>query len=119
MTFQTPWLLAALALVPAGVALYVLSERRAQRRRAAFASDPLLANVLPRRASWRRHAPVALHGVAIGIYYGLGIGHRPNQIQTGFVVVWVLCTLGIVTVYMKRIRQIRDAAIGRRRPARP
>jgi len=49
----------------------------------------------------------------------LGIARRPNQLQAGFVVVWTLATLGIVTVYMKRIRQIRDAAIGRRRPARP
>ena len=62
---------------------------------------------------------LALHGVAIGSYYAFGISHRPNQVQTGFVVVWTLATLGIVLVYMKRIRQLRDAAIGRRRPARP
>ena len=61
----------------------------------------------------------ALDAVAIGLYYMLGIAQQPNQLQTGFVVVWVLATLGIVTVYMKRIRQLRDAAIGRRRPARP
>jgi hypothetical protein len=62
---------------------------------------------------------VALDVLAIGLYYMLGIAQGPNQLQTGFVVVWVLATLGIVTIYMKRIRQIRDAAIGRRRPARP
>lgn len=61
---------------------------------------------------------VALDAIAIGLYYMLGIGGRPNQLQTAFVVVWSLATLGIVTVYMKRIRQIRDAAIGRRPPAR-
>jgi len=61
---------------------------------------------------------VALDVVAIGLYYMFDIARRPNQLQMGFVVVWVLATLGIVTVYMKRIRQIRDAAIGRRRPAR-
>ena len=60
---------------------------------------------------------VALDVVAITLYYILGIERRPNQLQTGFVVVWSLATLAIVTVYMKRIRQIRDAAIGRRRPA--
>lgn len=60
-----------------------------------------------------------LDAVAIGLYYMFGIAQRPNQLQTGFVVVWVLATLAIVTVYMKRIRQLRDAAIGRRRPARP
>jgi hypothetical protein len=62
---------------------------------------------------------VGLHVVAIAIYYGAGIARRPNPVQTGFVVVWTLATLGIVLVYMKRIRRIRDTAIGRRRPARP
>jgi hypothetical protein len=58
---------------------------------------------------------VGLHVIAIGIYYGLGIGQRTNQLQTAFVAVWTVATLAIVLVYMKRIRQIRDAAIGRRR----
>lgn len=62
---------------------------------------------------------VGLHVVAITIYYAAGIARRSNQLQTGFVVVWTLATLGIVLVYIKRIRQIRDAAIGRRRHARP
>ena len=62
---------------------------------------------------------VGLHVVAIAIYYAAGMARRPNPVQTGFVVVWTLATLGIVLVYMKRIRQIRDAAIGRRRNARP
>jgi hypothetical protein len=62
---------------------------------------------------------IALDAIAIGAYYGLAIALRPNQVQMGFVVVWTLATLGIVLVYMKRIRKLRDAAIGRRRPARP
>lgn len=62
---------------------------------------------------------VALDVVAIGLYVGVGIARRSNQIQTAFVAVWTLATLGIVLVYMKRIRQLRDVAIGRRRPTRP
>lgn len=62
---------------------------------------------------------VGVHVVAITIYYTAGMARRPNQVQTGFVVVWTLATLGIVLVYMKRIRRLRDAAIGRRRHARP
>jgi hypothetical protein len=58
---------------------------------------------------------VALHLVAIAIYYGFGIARRPNQLQTAFVAVWTVATLAIVLVYLKRIRQIRDTAIGRRR----
>ena len=62
---------------------------------------------------------VGLDAVAIGIHYALGMAHRPNQVQVAFVVVWTLATLGIVLVYMKRIRRLRDAAIGRRRPVGP
>jgi hypothetical protein len=62
---------------------------------------------------------VLLDAVVIAIYYAFGIPGRSNQVQTAFVGVWVLATLAIVVVYMKRIRQIRDAAIGRRRAGRP
>lgn len=62
---------------------------------------------------------VGLDAVAIALYYALGIARRANNIQMAFVVVWTLATLGIVLVYMKRIRRIRDAAIGRRRPTGP
>lgn len=62
---------------------------------------------------------VALDSGVIALYYALGIPGRPNQVQTVFVGAWILATLAIVVVYMKRIRQLRDAAIGRRRAARP
>jgi hypothetical protein len=62
---------------------------------------------------------VGLDVAAIAIYYALDITHRAYRVQTGYVAIWVLATLGIVLVYMKRIRRLRDAAIGRRRPARP
>ena len=62
---------------------------------------------------------VALDTLAIGLYFGLGIARQTERVQTAFVAVWTLSTLGIVLVYMKRIRQLRDAAIGRRRPTRP
>jgi len=58
---------------------------------------------------------VVLDAVVIGVYYVLGIPSRSSQVQMAFVGAWVLATLAIVVVYMKRIRQIRDAAIGRRR----
>jgi hypothetical protein len=61
---------------------------------------------------------IAVHAIAIGIYFAFDVARRPNPLQTGFVIVWTVATLAIVLVYMKRIRQIRDAAIGRRRGGR-
>lgn len=62
---------------------------------------------------------VVLEAIMITIRYALGIEYRSNQVQMGFAAVWILATLAIVVPYMKRIRQLRDAAIGRRRQARP
>lgn len=62
---------------------------------------------------------VVLDAVMIAIRYALGIANKSSRVQVGFVVVWILATLAIVVPYLKRIRQLRDAAIGRRRPARP
>jgi Ca-activated chloride channel family protein len=58
MTFGSPVLLAALALVPILLALYIVSERRAAARRRAIVAPALAAAVTPRRAGWRRHLPV-------------------------------------------------------------
>ena len=62
---------------------------------------------------------VALDAAAIGLYLAVGIARHTEGVQRAFIALWTLATLGIVLVYMKRIRQIRDAAIGRRRTARP
>ena len=50
---------------------------------------------------------VVLDSVAIGLYYGLHLGDRPEKMQEEFVAVWVVLTLIVVTTMMKRIRQAR------------
>lgn len=65
MSFESPWFLLGLALVPLAVAAYVLYERRAGRARAAFAAPALLPAVAPRRAGWRRHVPMAAYAIAL------------------------------------------------------
>jgi Ca-activated chloride channel family protein len=64
MSFASPLFLIALIAVPVGLFLYVRSERAARRRREAIVSKPLMSAVVPRRPRWRRHAPVAVYGVA-------------------------------------------------------
>lgn len=65
MSFQSPWMLAVLALLPVAVFLYVRSERASRRRRDAFVAPALAAAVSPRRPRWRRHVPVAFMGLAL------------------------------------------------------
>ncbi len=70
MTFQSPWLLLGLLLLPLLFAAYVATERRRRRAAAAFAAPATSASVVPRRPGWRRHAPLALAGLAIAALIG-------------------------------------------------
>lgn len=65
MSFASPGLLLAILLVPAGVALYWRGERRRRRAAEAWAAPAVMPSVVPRAPGWRRHAPVALYGVAM------------------------------------------------------
>src|SRR4051794_41937536 len=64
MTFQSPWLLLGLLLLPLLAAAYVSTERRRRRSAKAFAMPATVASVVPRRPGWRRHFPLALAGLA-------------------------------------------------------
>src|SRR3954447_5359807 len=64
MTFQTPWLLLGLLLLPLLGAAYISTERRRRRAAAAFAAPATVASVVPRRPGWRRHLPVVIGGLA-------------------------------------------------------
>ena len=64
MTFEAPLFLLGLALLPFAALAYAGRERRARAGRAAFAPAALLPSVVPRRAGWRRHVPIAGYGLA-------------------------------------------------------
>ena len=60
MSFQSPFWLLALLIVPLLVAGYILRERRRASDAARFASPALLPNVVDHRPGIRRHLPVAI-----------------------------------------------------------
>jgi Ca-activated chloride channel homolog len=70
MTFQSPWLLLGLALLPFLAWAYVGAEKRRRRAAAAFAAPATSASVVPRRPGWRRHMPLALAWLAIAALIG-------------------------------------------------
>jgi Ca-activated chloride channel family protein len=65
VSFQAPAFLLALLLVPLAALAYGVAQRRRRAAADAFASPALRASALPRRPGWRRHAPIALYGLAL------------------------------------------------------
>jgi Ca-activated chloride channel homolog len=65
VSFQAPIFLLALALVPLAAFAYAVAQRRRRAAADAFASPAVRASALPRRPGWRRHAPMALYGLAL------------------------------------------------------
>lgn len=65
MRFQEPLFLIALALVPLAAVAYAAAQRRRCAAADAFASPAVRASALPRTPGWRRHAPIALYGLAL------------------------------------------------------
>jgi Ca-activated chloride channel family protein len=64
MTFERPWLLLSLVLVPLAIGLYVLAERRRMRFAVRFTNVDVLAGVVGGR-SWRRYVPPVLFLLAL------------------------------------------------------
>jgi hypothetical protein len=50
---------------------------------------------------------VAVHGIALAVYYGFDIGHRPDRTRTIFVAIWTFATAITVAFLLKRVRQAR------------
>jgi Ca-activated chloride channel family protein len=70
MTFQSPWLLLGLLLLPLLAWAYASAEKRRRRAAAAFAAPAVSASVVPRRPGWRRHAPLAFAWLAVAALIG-------------------------------------------------
>jgi Ca-activated chloride channel family protein len=60
MTFDAPWLLGTLLLVPLAAIAYWTLQRRPSRYAVAYSNLDVLAAVVGTRRAWRRHVPAAL-----------------------------------------------------------
>jgi Ca-activated chloride channel homolog len=65
VSFQAPAFLIALLLVPLAALAYGAAQRRRRAAVDAFAGPAVRASALPRTPGWRRHAPIALYGLAL------------------------------------------------------
>jgi Ca-activated chloride channel family protein len=67
VTFRWPLLLLLLLALPALAALYVAAERRRSTAARAFVRPAMRPNLVRRGPGWRRHVPIALMLVALGL----------------------------------------------------
>ncbi|MEA2219907.1 MAG: Ca-activated chloride channel [Solirubrobacteraceae bacterium] len=67
MSFGQPVFLVGLALVPLALAAYVRHEHNRRLAVDAFAAPAVRASVAPSTPGWRRHAPLAVYGVALTV----------------------------------------------------
>ena len=81
MTFLAPLLLLGLLLVPVLIGLYLWAQRRRSRYAVRFTNLDLLANIAPKRPSWRRHLPPVIYLAAVA-FLVLGLA-RPSMVVAG------------------------------------
>ena len=78
MNFLAPELLLGLLLVPIAIGFYLWAQRRRSNYAVRFTNLDLLANIAPRRPSWRRHLPPVLY-----LGRDRGAAHRPRPPDDG------------------------------------
>jgi Ca-activated chloride channel family protein len=78
MNFLAPQMLLGLLLIPVAIGFYLWAQRRRSKYAVRFTNLDLLANLTPRRPSWRRHLPSALYlGAIAALLIGLA---RPTMV---------------------------------------
>ena len=83
MTFGSPLWLCALALVPAGLALYIRARRRASRYAVRFPAVSTLRAAVAAGPSWERHLPAAFALAAVALLaIALARPHVPYRVAT-------------------------------------
>lgn len=65
MTFEWPYVLIALIVVPLLAGAYIWYDRQRETRASAFTNPALLPNLVERSPGWRRHLPLAIVLVAL------------------------------------------------------
>lgn len=81
MTFESPWMLGLLLVVPAMVVAYVRTRRRRARRAAALAEQGLVATPAPKRMRVRLHLPFALFAAALTLLL-VGMARPHTTVKT-------------------------------------
>jgi len=115
VSFQSPYWLIGLLIVPLLVILYVRRERGRTAYTAQFANPALLPNLVARKPGWRRHLPVAILLVALAaMVVGVARPHAtvtvPREEATVIFAIDVSRSMAAADVKPTRLDAARSAA---------
>ncbi len=82
MTFEWPFALVGLVLVPLLVVLYVMRERRRTQYASTFTTPGLLPNLVDAAPGWKRHLPLAILLVGLtAMVFGVARPHASVNVK--------------------------------------
>jgi Ca-activated chloride channel family protein len=115
VSFESPWYLLALLLIPLAVAAYVAAQRRRMRYSTTFTNLDVLAAVVPRSSWLRRHLPAALVLLAAAaLTFAIARPHTsvavPREQATIMLVTDASASMDAVDVKPSRLSAAKDAA---------
>ena len=115
MSFESPWYLLALLVVPLALFAYVVAQRRSLRYATRFTNLDVLASVMTGTSAVRRHLPAALLLLAAtALIVGLARPHRsvavPREQATVMLVTDVSASMDAVDVKPSRLAAAKASA---------
>lgn len=115
MSFDWPWALLALAVIPALLAAYVAFQRHRPKVAVRFTNLDLLANVVSGSPQWRRHVPAALYlGALAALLFSLArpqfVESTPKQEGTVVLVTDVSGSMTATDIDPSRMAAAKEAA---------
>jgi Ca-activated chloride channel homolog len=115
MTFESPWFLLALLIVPLALLAYLAAQRRSLRYATRFTNLDVLATVMTGTSAVRRHLPAALLLLAASaLILGLARPHRsvavPREQATIMLVTDASASMDAVDVKPSRLAAAKESA---------
>jgi Ca-activated chloride channel homolog len=115
MTFESPWFLLALLIVPLALLAYLAAQRRSLRYATRFTNLDVLATVMTGTSAVRRHLPAALLLLAASaLILGLARPHRsvavPREQATIMLVTEASASMDAVDVKPSRLAAAKESA---------
>ncbi len=117
MSFQWPWFLYTLALIPILIGFYIWAVRRRKRYAVRYSSLALVRGIIPAQSWLRRHLPfifflLAMTSLIVALARPVAIATVPANKTTIILTIDVSRSMCSTDVYPNRLEAAQTAALG-------